>query len=818
MNSFFSDLICTFSCYHELLWPGSLFYLIKVQKILSPLFSFTLLSKRFYAETHRRYRSADTHDRNPRLNAYINIHSGQHKSNSRALFDLNKQTQTYTHTLAHTHTHTNRLIESQLTMPVSAVLPPPRRSRSRGPLTDAVYADTKCFRAKSGVVAVAAGYNSAIWLAMQDGRVEVRDAHTGQPLHEFAVHHTRHQKIKVWSMLPVYDVINHEAQMWMGLSSGAIEVYTEDYQLRRHLSKHLSGVYCLAQYRGAVVYAGSTDFTITQWRVQDGQLLRVLTGHSNYVRCLYAEGNALVSGADDNAVRVWDVATGSCLQHYTHLHRDSGGVSALCRVGTAMWSGDHSGAVAVWRLKDGAALLVSRQLSSRVTSLRKVGARVYAGSAEGRICVFSANDCTVVAWLDDHRGSTVSAIACAVEVNRYFVWSTSADNTVRCWHHDEHQPMTSDREGFLDMRWYYTTQRPYLLANEELLEQHREASELTVLSSGSDAAVRDFLDAFGEGRETSAARYWMQDAKLKQTQKKCDTAEEETRALEAAVVRKTQALQLLRDQLARLTEALQTARRNQPAPAAAPTSIPGLSVAGAPSVLPAVPPPLPPPTATVTTVPSLGGTTTTSTTTAAPPVPTSAPATNAEASPLGVGPAASSGSVGANNTANAPLSLPSAVAVPLPPPSSTLISVLAPVPPPPAAAVPLPPPPPAAAVPAPRVITEPQVTVSRSYEPVLGALPPPPSAAGPKKTLGSLLRMGSSSSSGGTGGGAGPATTSAAPPPPAAAVPLPPPPMVVVPMPPPPMVVVPQRPDSVRTPPDTPIPKPAAPRARRMSF
>lgn len=679
----------------------------------------------------------------------------------------------------------------------SRVASPSRRSKhtsSPGQLSNAVYADTKCFRATSAVVAMAAGHNSTIWLALHDGRVEVRDAHTGQLLHEFATTATHHRRSKVWCLLSVFDVIHQEPQMWMGLSSGAIEVYTHTYQLRRQLSKHLSGVYCLAQYRGAVVYAGSVDFTITQWRVQDGQLMRVLTGHSNYVRCLYAEGNALISGSDDNTIRVWDVDSGACLQHYAHLHRESGGVSALCRVGTAMWSGDHSGAVVVWRLKDGVALLVCRQLAGRVTTLRKAGARVYAGSADGRICVFSANDCTVVARLDDHQGSCVSALACAVEVNRYFVWSGSADNTVRCWHHDEHQPMTADREAFLDMRWYYTTQRPYLAANEELLEQHREASELVVLSSGSDDAVRDFLDAFGEGRETAAARYWMQDTKLKQTQKQCDKAEEETRAMEAALTRKTQALTLLRDQLARLTEAVQTARRNQPA-AVPPPPPPGVALAGLPSVTPATAPtqlPALPQLPPLSTAPAPGAVTTV--------VPALTPLPAAQVPlPPGTAPLP-------------PPPPPSAAAVPLPPPPLSSLATPLP-PPPPAAVVPVPPPTPtapAAAASAPRVVTETQVTHSRSFEPVLGALPPPPSAAGgPKKTFGALLRM--------AGGSVPPAPASTAA---SAYAPLgsvPPPPLVTVP-PPPPSVVVPARPDRPRTPPDTPLPKPAAPKARRMSF
>ncbi|CAJ1035122.1 putative WD domain, G-beta repeat [Leishmania utingensis] len=580
----------------------------------------------------------------------------------------------------------------------------------------AVYAETKSFHAEGAVVTMAASYNSTMWLAMQDGRVEVRDVHTGQVVHVFAVAGVRQRRSKVWCMLSVYNSIHQEAQLWMGLSSGAIEVYTENYQLRWQLSKHLSGVYCLAQYRGDVAYAGSSDFTITQWRVADGRLLRVLTGHSNYVRCLYAEGNALVSGSDDNTVRVWDTSSGTSLQQYKHLHRESGGVSALCRVGTAMWSGDHSGVIAVWRLKDGEALLMCHQVQGRVTSLRKVGARVYAGSAEGRIYVFNASDCTVVSRLDDHLGSNISAIACAVEVNRYFVWSGSADNTIQCWHHDEHQPMTAEHEGALDMQWYYTTQLPYLQANEALLEQQRELMELVVLSSGSDDAVRSFLANLGEGHETAAARYWLLNGKVKQTQKRCDAMEEEIRAIDVAVERKAQTLEVLRRQLARLTEALASSRLQPPLPGGAP--VPASMATELPAARASLSPPL-------VTIP--------------PPSDTSA----------------------------LPSSPPSGIAAP--PRPTTLASALPSVLPPPplqvmvpAASLPLPSmaPVPERSSSPPRIMTGTQVTLSRSYEPVLSSLPPPPFTAGSRPTMEALLRMDGSGT--------------AVPPPPAAVVPLPP--------------------------------------------
>jgi WD40 repeat protein len=46
------------------------------------------------------------------------------------------------------------------------------------------------------------------------------------------------------------------------------------------------------------------------------ELERTLQGHANTVRsvCVSADGSRLFSGSDDNTIKVWDVATGACVQ------------------------------------------------------------------------------------------------------------------------------------------------------------------------------------------------------------------------------------------------------------------------------------------------------------------------------------------------------------------------------------------------------------------------------------------------------------------------------------------------------------------------
>ncbi|KAL4400710.1 Lissencephaly-1 [Malassezia pachydermatis] len=78
-----------------------------------------------------------------------------------------------------------------------------------------------------------------------------------------------------------------------------------------------------ASLPGQFLASGSRDKTIRIWS-QQGQCLRVLSGHDNWVRgiAFSPNGKFLLSVSDDKTIRVWDLASARCLkvvESHTHF-------------------------------------------------------------------------------------------------------------------------------------------------------------------------------------------------------------------------------------------------------------------------------------------------------------------------------------------------------------------------------------------------------------------------------------------------------------------------------------------------------------------
>ena len=80
------------------------------------------------------------------------------------------------------------------------------------------------------------------------------------------------------------------------------------------LEGHTSYVNCMIQLTDGRLVSGSDDNTLKIWDTISGSCLMTLEGHTNSVFCVtQLTYGRLVSSSIDNTLRIWDTISGSCL-------------------------------------------------------------------------------------------------------------------------------------------------------------------------------------------------------------------------------------------------------------------------------------------------------------------------------------------------------------------------------------------------------------------------------------------------------------------------------------------------------------------------
>jgi WD40 repeat protein len=75
--------------------------------------------------------------------------------------------------------------------------------------------------------------------------------------------------------------------------------------------RHKSKVYGEGEF-GQILVSGSADKTIKIWRLDTGELLQTLNGHSAAVNsvAISPDGEFIVSGSSDKTIKIWQIFKG----------------------------------------------------------------------------------------------------------------------------------------------------------------------------------------------------------------------------------------------------------------------------------------------------------------------------------------------------------------------------------------------------------------------------------------------------------------------------------------------------------------------------
>ncbi|WP_295444065.1 TIR domain-containing protein [uncultured Thiodictyon sp.] len=184
---------------------------------------------------------------------------------------------------------------------------------------------------------------------------------------------------------------------------------------------------------GTRVISGADDHAVRLWDMATGHCLRVLEGHHGDVNCVVWSADQLtaLSCSDDRTVRLWDLATGHCLRVY------DGHTDIVRRVS---WSPDQRYAISTSR--DMTVRLWDLAMGHCKCILRGHADGVYgvAWSADQRSVISGAGDNTMRLWdletgqcvrvFEGHKAA-ISSVAWSADQN--YVLSASHDSTLRLW-------------------------------------------------------------------------------------------------------------------------------------------------------------------------------------------------------------------------------------------------------------------------------------------------------------------------------------------------------------------------------------------------
>ena len=184
---------------------------------------------------------------------------------------------------------------------------------------------------------------------------------------------------------------------------------------------------------GSRIISGSDDNTIKIWDVNIGTCLKTLEGHSNYVGSVSFSPDSIriISGSYDKTIKIWDANMGVCIKS---LYGHSGYVQSVAYSpdGSRIISGSADKTIKMWDSNTGECIKTLKGHSFWVNSVAYSpdGIRIISGSGDKTIKIWDANKETCLKTLEEHSGS-VWSVAYSPDGSR--IISGSDDKTIKIW-------------------------------------------------------------------------------------------------------------------------------------------------------------------------------------------------------------------------------------------------------------------------------------------------------------------------------------------------------------------------------------------------
>lgn len=215
----------------------------------------------------------------------------------------------------------------------------------------------------------------------------------------------------------------------------------------KHLKGHDDHVITCLEFCGNRVVSGSDDNTLKVWSVTSGKCLRTLIGHTGGVWSSQMSGTVVISGSTDRTLKVWNAETGQC-RHTLYGHSST--VRCMSLHENQVVSGSRDATLRVWDIETGGCKHILMGHQAAVRCVQFDGKKVVSGAYDYTVRVWDPETETCLHTLQGHSNRVYS-----LQFDGIHVVSGSLDTSIRVWDVDTgnclhtligHQSLTSGLE------------------------------------------------------------------------------------------------------------------------------------------------------------------------------------------------------------------------------------------------------------------------------------------------------------------------------------------------------------------------------------